>query len=92
MQPSVPVRQPFAGVDFIPQSGIFEFGYRAGRRKSYSKDILLQHHDATTPAIVGPTNAETLATAWVPATTWTRARSGTPVTLGKTAEETPATS
>ncbi len=23
-----PVRQPYAGVDFIPQSGIFEFGYR----------------------------------------------------------------
>jgi hypothetical protein len=23
-----PVRQPFAGVDFIPQSGIYEFGYR----------------------------------------------------------------
>jgi hypothetical protein len=22
-----PVRQPYAGVDFIPQSGIYEFGY-----------------------------------------------------------------
>jgi hypothetical protein len=25
---SGPVRQPYAGVDFIPQSGIYEFGYR----------------------------------------------------------------
>jgi hypothetical protein len=24
----VPVQQPYAGVDFIPQSGIYEFGYR----------------------------------------------------------------
>ncbi len=24
-----PVRQPYAGVDFIPQSGIYEFGYWA---------------------------------------------------------------
>ncbi len=23
-----PVRQPFAGVEFIPQSGFYEFGYR----------------------------------------------------------------
>jgi hypothetical protein len=23
----VPVRQPYAGVDFIPQSGFYEFGY-----------------------------------------------------------------
>jgi hypothetical protein len=23
-----PVRQPYAGVDFIPRSGIYEFGYR----------------------------------------------------------------
>jgi hypothetical protein len=23
-----PVRHPYAGVDFIPQSGIYEFGYR----------------------------------------------------------------
>ncbi len=23
---AVPVRQPYAGVDFIPQSGIYEFG------------------------------------------------------------------
>jgi hypothetical protein len=23
-----PVRQPYAGVDFIPQSGIYEFGFR----------------------------------------------------------------
>jgi hypothetical protein len=27
MEPGVSV-QPFAGVDFIPQSGIYEFGYR----------------------------------------------------------------
>ncbi len=27
MQPGVPVRQPYAEVDFIPQSGIYEFGY-----------------------------------------------------------------
>ncbi len=26
----VPVRQPYAGVDFIPQSGIYEFGYWMG--------------------------------------------------------------
>jgi hypothetical protein len=25
---SGPVRQPYAGVDFIPQSGIYKFGYR----------------------------------------------------------------
>ncbi len=23
----MPVQQPFAGVDFVPQSGIYEFGY-----------------------------------------------------------------
>ncbi len=23
-----PVRQPYAGVDFLPHSGIYEFGYR----------------------------------------------------------------
>jgi hypothetical protein len=27
MYPGVPVRQPYVGVDFIPQSGIYEFGY-----------------------------------------------------------------
>jgi hypothetical protein len=27
MWPGVPVRQPYAGVDFIPQSGIYKFGY-----------------------------------------------------------------
>ncbi len=32
-----PVRQPYAGVDFIPQSRIFEFGYRM--RFSMSKEL-----------------------------------------------------
>jgi hypothetical protein len=28
-----PVRQPYAGVDFIPQSVIYEFGYRVALLK-----------------------------------------------------------
>jgi hypothetical protein len=31
----VPVRQPYAGVDFIPQSGIYEFGYGDGYGYTY---------------------------------------------------------
>jgi hypothetical protein len=27
-----PVRQPYAGVDFIPQSRIYEFGYKSHSR------------------------------------------------------------
>jgi hypothetical protein len=43
-------------------------------RKSNSMDIMLQDHDATTPAPVGPTTAETLATAFgdIPATAYYR--------------------
>jgi hypothetical protein len=37
-------------------------------RTSNSKEIMLQHHVARIPAIVGPTLAET------PASAWTRAR------------------
>jgi hypothetical protein len=94
MQPGVPVLQPYACADFIPQSGIYEFGYRAGKLYRHgrgTKKLQQGHHAATTLATVGLTIAETLATAWVPATAWTRTRAWTPVTVGATAEETPAT-
>ncbi len=40
----------------------------------------------STPALVGPTTAETPALAWVLATAGTRARAWTPVTEGPTTE------
>jgi hypothetical protein len=52
---------------------------------------MLQHHDARTPATVGANNSRTPATAWVPATAWTRKRAQAPVTEKSTSEETPAT-
>ncbi len=70
--------------------------FRHGRgEKSNSKDIMLQRHDARTPATVGPiaaglTTSETTATASVPPKASTRERSWMPVTVGSTAEEIPA--
>jgi len=67
--------------------------FRHGRgKKSKSKDIMLQHHDARTPATVGPitawpTTAETTATACLPAEASRRERSWMPVTEGPTTEE-----
>ncbi len=48
-------------------------------------------HNATTPATVEPTVAETLATAWRPPRTWVKRRAWTPVTVGLATEKTPET-
>ena len=36
---SGPVRKPYSGVDFIPQSGIYGFGYRTDLAKSDKKTV-----------------------------------------------------
>ncbi len=61
------------------------FLQRKGRTRT-SKDFMLQHHDARTPATVGPKTTEPHSTA----TALTRARARTPVTEVPTIEETPA--
>jgi hypothetical protein len=38
-----PVRQPYAGVDFIPQSGIYEFGYRKPHENAKNCTVLDLH-------------------------------------------------
>ncbi len=60
-------------------------------RTSNSKDIILQHHDARMPTTIRPSTRETLSTAYVSATAWTRSRAWAPVTVVSTTEETPAT-
>jgi hypothetical protein len=37
-----PVRRPYAGVDFIPQSGIYEFGYWCSKGNGYGTVQLLE--------------------------------------------------
>ncbi len=71
---------PHAGKFFLQSEG----------RTCYSKDFMLQHHDARTPATVGLKTTEPHSTAWMPATALTRARARTPVTVVPTTEETPA--
>jgi hypothetical protein len=84
----------YAETFFPPPTEFFHFPMpgkvffqRKGRTRN-SKDFMLQHHDARTPATMGQTTTEPHSTA----TALTRAIARTPVTvgLGPTTAETPA--